>query len=75
VDYRVGQFERFMADVERMDGGLRAAMAETESRVNADFARYAEGEEAKRSAFSRSWTPAPTRSRPASARSRASSTS
>jgi DNA repair exonuclease SbcCD ATPase subunit len=53
VDYRVGQFERFMADVERMDGGLRAAMAETEARVNADFARYAEGEEAKRAAFSK----------------------
>jgi len=53
VDYRLGQFDGHIGDVERLDEQLRISMQDAEKRVNAEFGLYAQDQQARLDAFAK----------------------
>jgi DNA repair exonuclease SbcCD ATPase subunit len=53
VDYRLAQFDKFIADTERLDGQLRVSMQETEKRVTGEFTLYTQDQQSRLDAFSK----------------------
>ncbi len=51
VEFRMGKFESLIADADRLEGGLRLALQDTEKRVVGDFALFASDQEGKREAL------------------------
>lgn len=48
IDFRMGKFEALIADADRLEGGLRSALQDTEKRVVGDFGLFASDQEKKR---------------------------
>jgi len=51
VDYRLAEFDKFIGDVDRLDGQLRVSMADTEKRVTGDFELYAREQQSRQDGF------------------------
>jgi len=53
IDYRLAQFDKFIADTERLDGQLRISMQETEKRVTGEFTLYTQDQQSRLDTFSK----------------------